>query len=198
MKKYYCPYCGEPTFSNYQKYTGKDYGIGAFIRNTIFFNCPHCHREIERRSTLQGKKILKYLIPIYLILAFALVVLLIAKMYIFVFILLLFMILFSFALTLISGKNCVLTRLDGDYNDILFPVEIDSKEITSGSVYMLKPTSNELNKVNIHREYIAEITNDNLNKYFVRVIKPIDCTFAPTEFLIYDDKKCVGNGKLLV
>lgn len=128
----------------------------------------------------------------------ALVVLSITKVYILVFILLLLMLLFSFVSTFISGKTCILSRVDGNYNDILFPVEIDSKEIISGGVYLLKPTNNEVNKVNIHREYIAEITKDNLNNYFVRVIKPIDCSFKPLEFLIYNDKKCIGNGKILV
>ncbi len=198
MKKYYCPYCGELTFSSYQKYTSNHCGVGESARKAMFFTCRNCLNEIERKSTPQGKKILNYIIPIYLILALAFLVFVVVEIYTLMFIMLAFIILFSFILTFVLGKTCILSRIDGNYNDTLFPIEIDSKEISVGGVYLLKPTGSELNKVSVCREYIAEITKDNLNQYFVRVIKPVDCTFEPLEFSIYDDKKCIGTGTLLV
>ncbi len=198
MKKYYCPYCGEQTFSNYQKYTGKKYTVGSKAVNAMFFTCTNCHNEIERKSTPQGKKILNYVVPIYLILALVFLVLAITQKFTLMLISFGIIFVFSFILTFVSGNTCVFSRIDGNYNDTLFSIESNSKEIVDGGVYLLKPTSSELNKVSVHREYIAEITKDNSNQYFVRVIKPVDCTFEPLEFSIYDDKKCIGTGTLLV
>ena len=198
MKKFYCPYCGEQTFSNYQKYIGKKYTVGSKAVNAMFFTCTNCHNEIERKSTTQGKKILNYVVPIYLILALVFFVLAITQKFALMLITVGVIFVLSLILTFISGSTCVLSRVDGNYRDILFPIEIDSKEIVVGGVYLLKPTSGELNKVSVQREYIAEITRGDSSQYFVRIIKPIDCAFEPLEFLVYDDEKCVGNGKLLV
>lgn len=197
MKKYYCPYCGEQTFSNFQKYTGKKYTVGSKAVNAMFFTCTNCHNEIERTSTPQGKKLLNYVVPIYLILALVFLVLAVTQNLTLMLIDIGVIFVLALVLTFVSGNTCVLSRIDGNYNDTLFPIELDSTEMISGSIYLLKPASSEINKVSVHREYIAEITKDDLNQYFIRVIKPVDCTFTPLEFLVYDDRKCVGKGKLL-
>ena len=195
MKKYYCPYCGELTFSSYQKYTSKYSRFG--VREALFYTCPKCHNEIERKYAYRDKKIK------YLTLSCLLFILLT-----FVFVLIKFYILMSIALVCLAisasvqdyyiGKACVLARVDGNYNDKLYPVKINSEEVVSDGIYLLKPNSNELSKTNVCREYVAEITKDETNCYLVRVIKPIDTVFTPQEFSVFDDKKCIGTGTLLV
>lgn len=185
MKKYYCPYCGEQTFSNFQKYTGKKYTVGSKAVNAMFFTCTNCHNEIERKSTPQGKKLLNYVVPIYLILALVFLVLAVTQNLTLMLIDIGVIFVLALVLTFVSGNTCVLSF---DRNDQWYPQTIRG---------LLKPASSEINKVSVHREYIAEITKDDLNQYFIRVIKPVDCTFTPLEFLVYDDRKCVGKGKLL-
>jgi len=195
MKKYYCPYCGEPTFSSYQKYTRKYSKFG--VRETLFFTCRNCHNEIERKYAYKDKRI-KYLTMSCLLFIILILVFTSIKAYILTAIALVCLTISTFFQDYYIGKACVLARIDGNYNDKLYPAKINSKEVVSGGIYLLKPTSSELNKVSVHREYIAEITKDNSNQYFVRVIKPIDAAFTPQEFSIYDDKKSIGTGTLSV
>ncbi|MBQ6829704.1 MAG: hypothetical protein IJO59_01115 [Clostridia bacterium] len=195
MKKYYCPYCGEPTFSSYQKYTSKYSRFG--VREALFYTCPKCHNEIERKYAYRDTKI-KYLSLSCLLFILLTFVFVLIKTYILMAVALICLAVSSTIEDYYVGKACVLARVDGNYNDKLYPVKINSKEVLSGGIYLLKPTSGELNKVSVHREYIAEITKDNSNQYFVRVIKPIDAAFTPQDFSVFDDKKCIGTGSIFV
>lgn len=195
MKKYYCPYCGEPTFSSYQKYTSKYSKFG--VREALFFTCRNCHNEIERKYAYKDKKI-KYLTLACILFIILILIFTSIKVYILAAIALVCLTISAFFQDYYVGKACVLARVDGNYNDKLYPVKINSEEVVSGGIYLLRPNSNELSKTNVCREYVAEITKDETNCYLVRVIKPVDTVFTPQEFSVFDDKKCVGTGSLLV
>ena len=195
MKKYYCPYCGELTFSSYQKYTSKYSRFG--VREALFYTCPKCHNEIERKYAYRDKKI-KYLTLSCLLFILLTFVFVLIKTYILMAIALMCLTVSTTVQDYYIGKSCVLARIDGNYNDTLYPVKINSKEIVSGGIYLLKPNSKEISKTKVCREYVAEIIKDEANCYFVRVIKPVDVAFTPQEFSVYNGQKCIGTGTLLV
>lgn len=167
------------------------------MREALFFTCRNCHNEIERKYAYKDKRI-KYFTLSCLLFTILILVFTSIKAYILTAIALVCLTISSFFQDFYIGKACILARIDGNYNDKLHPVKINSEKVVSGGIYLLKPNSNELGKTNVCREYVAEITKDATNCYLVRVIKPIDTVFTPREFSIFDDKKCIGTGALLV
>ncbi len=194
MKKYYCPYCGEPTFSSYQKYTNKYSKFG--IRETLFFTCRNCHNEIERKYTYKDKRI-KYLTLSCFLFIILMLVFTSIKAYILTAIALVCLTISGFFQDYYIGKACVLTRIDGNYNDNLYPAKISSKKVINGGIYFLKPNSEELTKTNVNRDYIAEIIINDNSEHFIRIIKPVDASPPAFAFEIFEDEKLIGNGEAL-
>lgn len=195
MKKYYCPYCGEPTFSSYQKYTRKYSRFG--VREALFFTCPKCHNEIERKFIAKNDKNVKYITIFILVLIVAILVLAFLKAYTLTCIALIILATVTFYQDIRIGKSCIITRIDGNYNDTLYPAKISSKKVINGGIYFLKPNSEELSKTNVNRDYIAEIIINDNSEHFIRIIKPVDASPPAFKFEIFEDEKLIGNGEAL-
>lgn len=57
MKYYRCPWCGEETLTSFQKNSRRTHNFGIHkIKNTFWFTCPSCKKQVDHVLSPRGKK----------------------------------------------------------------------------------------------------------------------------------------------
>ncbi len=203
MNKHYCPYCGERTLSTSQKFMGKEYNIGfGKLSNKIWFSCPNCHNEVDKRITEKGVKKSQWVVLLIFAL-FLLFLLFVALDLVWI-----GLIAFCFAAVLIfyfcaiSAKHDIFVRKPGKYNDTIVSASLflsEKAEIHNHGIYFLGASDRLWSKRSAGGEYLIEISEYDKasQKCNIRFIKPKDPQIQFSNFLLYAEGYNIGKGTII-
>ncbi len=203
MNKHYCPYCGERTLSTSQKFMGKKVDIGTGkLTNKIWFSCPNCHNEVDKRMTEKGAKKGRWFFILFL--AFLLLFLLFVALDL-VWIGLIafcFAAVFAFILSFIGSKHDIFVRKPGKYNDTIVSASLflsEKAEIHNHGIYFLGASDRLWSQRSAGGEYLIEISEyDKASKTCnIRFIKPKDPQIQFSNFLLYAEGYYIGKGTII-
>ncbi len=204
MKKYYCPYCGERSLTVFQKALQKrTVSVGSNTSNKIWFSCPNCGKEIEKRQTERGKRINDLIIPCYLVLTLFFLSFAVLKMYELMFCAFLIIIILAIIKTLVGYKYDVFIRKSVIHDETVTAkanINLNTKFVEE-QIYIIKPNKEYKNKNNIASMYIVALSNfsPECKSCDVRFIKPQNATelICARKFEIYCDHTFVGYGEFV-
>ena len=202
MEKYYCPYCGERSLSAHQKFAGKKwFGPAAKTTNKLWFSCPCCGKEVNKRTEGKGKTIDRFIIPSFIVFAVLVGVLLALKLYTLMYCAMALAVIFEVIISVVAYKYSIFTRMDANpEDDVIARANIDLKGgFTEEQIYIIR--AKYKNKVNVDSRYIAALSNYSREDSTcdVRFIKPLEAEglIAACQFEVYDDDKFVGKGEFI-
>lgn len=201
--KSYCPYCGERSLSGLQRFARKRlFRAGAKIANKLWFSCPKCGKEADKRTEGKGKKIYNFIISSYIVFTVLVVVFLALKLYTLMYCAMALSVIFSIMIGVVDYKYSIFVRMDANTeDDVIARANIDLKGgFTEEKIYIIR--AKYKNKVNVGPMYIAALSNYSRedDTCDVRFIKPREAEglIDAGKFEVYDDDKLVGSGEFIV
>lgn len=202
MKKYRCPYCGEPAFGWLQKASAKPSTHYFKWDSVLLLTCPHCKEQAKLVPTDGSRRLYKIFLPIAFAIIALVAVALVLEWWILIIVLVLLFNPISWVLDYARFKYERYVRI-GEHHDILTEATIRFDETHSfieESIYLLKPPASDIHKAGVHSYYVVAVTNCESDKgrYTLRFIKPEDhekLVNSCERFSLFDEEKEVGTGE---
>ena len=200
--KSYCPYCGERSLSGHKRFAGKKWiAPAAKTTNKLWFSCPSCGKEVNKRTEGKGKTINRFIIPSFIVFVVLVVVLLALKLYTLMYCAMALAAIYAIIIRVVAYKYSIFVRMEANTeDDVIARANIDLKGgFTEEKTYIIR--AKYKNKVNIGPMYIAALSNYSRedDTCDVRFIKPREAAglIDAGKFEVYDDDKLVGSGEFI-
>lgn len=201
--KSYCPYCGERSLSGNQRFMWKVWRIWLDrVKNKLWFSCPCCGKEVDKRTEVKGNKVYIFLIPSLIATAVAIFIFTVLKMNVAIYCACAVAAILAIMIGIANYKYSIFIRREASAeDDVIARANIDLKVgFEEEKIYIIR--AKYKNKVNVGSMYIAALSNYSRedNTCDVRFIKPREAEglIDAGKFEVYDDDKLVGSGEFIV
>ena len=170
--------------------------------NKLWFSCPKCGREIDKRTPVNPGKAIRFIALCLMLFLAAFVVFIALGMYTVAISVFSAVMMLAIAMSIVSYKYDVFVRMEPIVgNDAISKAIINLNiEFIEERIYIIR--AKYKNKVNVKSMYIAALSNYSREDSTcdVRFIKPQEAKglIDARKFEIYDDDKFVGKGEFIV